>query len=201
VSLLVKICGVTQESDVAAALDAGADAIGFVFHEASKRNLRPARAARLASSVPISVLRVAVTLHPSQELVEQVLDEFEPDIWQSDFEDFAALRLREGSGRWPVLRTGGRAPKKLPHTMLFDAAVSGNGMRADWQTAAMLARRSLLIIGGGLNPGTVGRAVEVVRPIGVDVSTGVESEPGVKDAGLIREFVAAARAADRSVNS
>jgi phosphoribosylanthranilate isomerase len=58
-----------------------------------------------------------------------------------------------------------------------------------------------LIIGGGLNPGTVGRAVEVVRPIGVDVSTGVEREPGVKDAGLIREFVAAARAADRSVNS
>ena len=90
---------------------------------------------------------------------------------------------------------------KLPHTLLFDAAVSGNGMQADWKTAAILARRSMLIIGGGLNPSTVAGAIEEVNPIGVDVSSGVEREAGVKDAILIREFVAAARAADRSVDS
>jgi phosphoribosylanthranilate isomerase len=85
--------------------------------------------------------------------------------------------------------------------VLFDAAVSGNGKQADWETAALIARRSLLIIGGGLNPSTVGRAVATVKPIGVDVSSGVEHEAGVKDAILIREFLTAARAADQSVDS
>lgn len=200
-SLLVKICGLTREADVAAAAEAGADAVGFVFHESSRRNLTPARAAKLASTLPATVLRVAVTLHPSQELVERVLHEFLPDVWQSDYEDFATIRLPNGIRRWPVLRTGGQAPSKLPHTMLFDAAVSGHGMHADWQTAAILARRSLLIIGGGLNPSIVGHAVETVKPIGVDVSSGVERDAGVKDAILIREFVTVARSADRSVNS
>ena len=200
-SLLVKICGVTREADVAAAVEAGADAVGFVFHESSRRNLAPARAAKLTRTLPATVLRVAVTLHPSQKLVERVLGEFLPDVWQSDFEDFATIRLPVDIRCWPVLRTGGCAPSKLPHTMLFDAAISGHGMQADWQTAAILARRSLLIIGGGLNPSTVGHAVETVKPIGVDVSSGVERKAGVKDAILIREFVTAARFADRSVNS
>lgn len=200
-SLLIKICGVTREADISAAVEAGADAVGFVFHEASRRNLTPACAAKLANAVPPGMLRVAVTLNPTQELVECVLDEFRPDVWQSDFDDFAAIRIPGDIRRWPVLRTGGRAPTKLPHTLLFDAAVSGNGMQADWKTAAILARRSLLIIGGGLNPSTVARAIEEVKPVGVDVSSGVEREAGVKDAILIREFVAAARAADRSVDS
>ena len=71
-------------------------------------------------------------------------------------------------------------------------------MQADWKTAALLARQSLLIIGGGLTPDTVGHAIKGIRPVGVDVSSGVERDPGVKDGILIREFVAAARAADRS---
>jgi phosphoribosylanthranilate isomerase len=200
-SLLIKICGVTREADVSAAVEAGSDAVGFVFHEASRRNLTPARAAKLSHRMPSDMLRVAVTLNPSQELVERVLDEFVPDVWQSDFEDFAAIRIPGDIERWPVLRTGGRAPVKLPHTLLFDAAVSGNGMQADWKTAAVLARRSLLIIGGGLNASTVASAIEKVRPIGVDVSSGVERDAGVKDGNLIREFVAAARAADRNVDS
>ena len=107
-SLLIKICGVTRESDISAAVEAGADAVGFVFHEASRRNLTPSRAAILASAVPPVVLRVAVTLNPSQELVERVLNEFVPDVWQSDFEDFAAMRIPDGIEQWPVLRTGGR---------------------------------------------------------------------------------------------
>lgn len=200
-SLLVKICGMTREADISAAVEAGADAVGFVFHEASRRNLTPVRAAKLTDELPATMLRVAVTLHPSQKLVEQVLDVFLPDVWQSNFEDFESIRIPDGIRRWPVLRTGGRAPTKLPHTMLFDAAISGQGMQADWETAALLARRSLLIIGGGLIPSTVGRAVETVKPIGVDVSSGVEREAGVKDADLIREFVTAARAADQGVYS
>jgi len=201
VSLLVKICGATREADVAAAVEAGADAIGFVFHEASRRNVSPSRAAKLASALPPDVLLVAVTLHPTRRQVRQILSELTPDIWQSDHEDFAAIGIPANIQRWPVLRTGGRVPRRLPHTLLFDAAVSGNGMQADWHAAALLARQSLLIIGGGLNVATVGYAIEAIRPVGVDVSTGVESEPGVKDELLIRKFVTAARAADRSVNS
>jgi len=201
VSLLVKICGVTREADVAAAVEAGADAIGFVFHESSRRNVAPSRAAELASALPADILRVAVTLHPTRRLVRKILAEFGPNVWQSDHEDFGVMGIPPEIQRWPVLRTGRRAPTELPHMILFDAAVSGNGLQADWATAALLARRSLLIIGGGLKPETVAHAVEAIRPVGVDVSSGVEREPGIKDGALVRQFVAAARAADRSANS
>jgi phosphoribosylanthranilate isomerase len=200
-SLVVKICGLTREADVAAAVEAGANAVGFVFHEASPRNVNPARAAELAGALPPNVLRVAVTLRPSSTFVERILDEFMPDVWQSDFGDFESIRIPDAVRRWPVLRSGGHAPSPLPHTLLFDASISGHGRRADWRTAAALARRSLLIIGGGLNPATVGHAVHAIRPLGVDVSSGVEHRAGVKDAMLIREFVAEARAAERRLDS
>ena len=87
-SLLVKICGVTTDEAINAAVAAGADAIGFVFHGPSPRSIEPLRAAALTSSLSASVLRVAVTLHPSQALVDRVLAEFEPDVWQSDAADF-----------------------------------------------------------------------------------------------------------------
>jgi phosphoribosylanthranilate isomerase len=201
VSVLIKICGVTRESEVAAAVEAGADAVGFVFHEPSRRNLAPERAALLASALPPDVLRVAVTLHPLQALVRRILDVFVPDVWQSDAEDFGGMPLPAGIQRWPVLRSGRPLPSRLPLTVLYDAEVSGNGLASDWESAALLARRSLLILAGGLNASTVGRAIASVRPAGVDVSSGVESVPGLKDATLIRAFVAAARAAERSVDS
>jgi phosphoribosylanthranilate isomerase len=201
VSLLIKICGVTREAEVAAAVEAGADAVGFVFHEPSRRNLAPERAALLASGLPPAVLKVAVTLHPLQGLVRRILDVFVPDIWQSDAEDFVGMPLPSGIQRWPVLRCGRPLPSRLPLTVLYDAEVSGNGIESDWTSAALLARRSLLILAGGLNASTVGRAIASVRPVGVDVSSGVESAPGIKSATLIRAFVAAARAADRRVDS
>jgi phosphoribosylanthranilate isomerase len=201
VSLLVKICGVTREADVAAAVEAGADAVGFVFHERSRRNIAPESAAMLARTLPDAVLKVAVTLHPSRNLVQRILDAFVPDAWQSDPEDFVGIPLPAAIQRWPVLRTGRPSPTSLPRTVLYDAEVSGKGMESDWKTAALLARRSLLILAGGLNVSTVARAIESVRPVGVDVSSGVESAPGIKDAARIRAFIAAARAAERGVDS
>jgi phosphoribosylanthranilate isomerase len=200
-SLLVKICGVTRDADVAAAVEAGADAVGFVFHERSRRNLEPKRAAMLARALPDTVLKVAVTLHPSLGLAQRILDAFVPDAWQSDPEDFVGIPLPAAIQRWPVLRTGRPSPARLPRTVLYDAEVSGTGMQSDWETAARLARQSLLILAGGLNASTVGRAIESVRPLGVDVSSGVESAPGIKDAARIRAFIAAARAAERGVDS
>lgn len=194
-SLLVKICGLTDEAAVEAAVAAGADAVGFVFHAASPRHVEPARARALASAVPAGVRRVAVTLHPTAAFVAQVLAEFVPDVWQTDLADFADLPLPATVERWPVLRSGGERPTVLPPRFLFEGRRSGAGDRADWSEAATLARAGELILGGGLDAASVGEAVRRVRPFGVDVSSGVESAPGRKDPARIRDFVAAAREA------
>ena len=194
-SLLVKICGLTDEVAVEAAVAAGADAVGFVFHAASPRNLAPRRARELAATIPAGVRRVAVTLHPSPELVANVLAEFLPDVWQTDAADLAGITLPASVECWPVLRAGGGRPAVLPPRFLFEGARSGAGEVADWSQAAALARAGELILGGGLDAGNVGDAVRRVRPFGVDVSSGVESAPGRKDPARIRDFVAAARQA------
>jgi phosphoribosylanthranilate isomerase len=195
-TLLVKICGVTTEEAVDAAVESGADAVGFVFHAPSPRDLDPARAAALARRLPRGVASVAVTLHPRQADVERVLRCFEPDIWQSDAADFDALRLPAGIECLRVLRRAQDASSAAGR-VLFESPASGAGRRADWPAAAALARRSELILGGGLDAGNVGAAIAAVRPAGVDVSSGVECEPGIKDPARIRAFVAAARAEAR----
>ena len=201
-SLLIKICGQTGEEGITAAVDAGADAIGFVFHSPSPRNMEPVRAAILAAAfVPENVLRVAVTLHPSQALVDDVLAEFTPDVWQTDAADFKSLQLPATIARWPVWRTGSALPDSLPPQLLYEAAASGAGIQADWTVAAGLARRCGLILGGGLGAANVGAAIAMVRPYGVDVSSGVESEPGVKDPAMVRGFIEAARAAERRLTA
>lgn len=191
-TLFVKICGVTTEEAVAAAVAAGADAIGFVFHEPSPRNIEPRRAAELARGLPRSVQCVAVTRHPDQELVDRVLDSMEPDVWQTDARDFEQVRLPSGIERWPVLRKRSDAPTGSGR-VLFESPESGSGEAADWAAASVLARTSKLILGGGLDRMNVGRAIATVRPFGVDVSSGVETAPGVKDARRIREFIVRAR--------
>lgn len=198
-SLLVKICGITSPEALEAAVEAGADAVGFVFHPASPRNVAPAAAARLAARLPPTVRSVAVTLHPSQQRVDDVLDAFLPAVWQTDAADFAAVAVPDTVQRWPVYRAAAPLPAALPPRMLFEGARSGAGEVADWTRAAELARRTELILGGGLAPGNVASAVTTVRPFGVDVSSGVESAPGRKDVARIREFVSAAREAAAGV--
>jgi phosphoribosylanthranilate isomerase len=192
-TVFVKICGITDEAALEAAVEAGADAIGFVFHEGSPRNLAPRRAAALAGRLPGGVLAVAVTRHPDIELVSQVLEDFSPDAWQTDAADFERVRLPGFVQRWPVLRDAA-IPPVFRGRLVFDAAESGQGRVANWREAALLARRSELLLGGGLDAGNVAAAIAAVRPFGVDVSSGVECAPGVKDAARIRAFLAAARA-------
>jgi len=199
-NLLVKICGLASETDLDAAVEAGADAVGFVFHAASPRNVEPAAAAALAGRLPHAVRAVAVTRHPSQALVEAVLAAFTPGAWQTDAADFDVLSLPPALERWPVYRAGAGAGGALPRRLLFEGPRSGAGELADWAEAAALARRAELILGGGLTPDNVAEAVVQVRPFGVDVSSGVESAPGRKDPARIREFVKAARAAAAGVS-
>ena len=192
-TVFVKICGITDEAALDAAVGAGADAVGFVFHADSPRNLAPRRAADLASRLPGGVLAVAVTRQPELGLVDRVLEEFCPDAWQTDAADFARIRLPDFVQHWPVLREGA-TPPAFCGRVVFDAAESGQGRLANWREAGLLARRSELVLGGGLDAGNVAAAIAAVRPFGVDVSSGVECAPGVKDLARIRAFLAAARA-------
>lgn len=192
VTLWVKICGLTTDEGIAAAVAAGADAVGFVFVP-SKRQVTAQRAAELARSVPLHVTRVAVMQHPAQALLDEVWTIFRPDVLQTDAEDLESLIVPAGLAVMPVLRAGRVRSGSLPQRFLFEGPVSGAGEAADWNAAAELARQSQLILAGGLNPANVADAVRRVRPFGVDVSSGVEREPGIKDAAKIAQFVRAAR--------
>lgn len=195
---LVKICGMTDPRAVAAALQAGADAIGFVFAP-SVRQVTPAQAAQLARPARGRALRVAVTQNPSAELLEQVFEVFGPDVLQTDHGDFARITLPAGVAAWPVLRGAADATAQDAlspgRRILFEGPRSGTGQVADWSAAAALAARTELILAGGLSPANVSQAVAAVHPFGVDVSSGVEEAPGRKDPALIDSFVRRAREA------
>jgi len=193
-SLFVKICGLRNAADVSAAAAAGADAIGFVFAD-SVRRVTPQEAREAVRRAPKHLLKVAVMRHPSNDEWLSVLAEFGPDVLQTDVADFASLDVPSTLATWPVHREGdgGDAPTG---TFLYEGQASGSGEAVDWQQAGRVARCGRMILAGGLSPANVGRAIAAARPWGVDVSSGVESAPGHKDAGLIREFVTAARAAE-----
>lgn len=196
-SLWIKICGLRTRAAIEAAADAGVQAVGFVFHEGSPRNLGIAEAKALQAAVPPGIERVAVFLHPAQTLVDAALDAVRPDWVQTDAADLDGLRLPAGQRVLPVLRglpqtlsTLGPRPR-----LLFESGRSGSGEMADWGAAARLASAAELVLAGGLDATNVRTAIACVQPFGVDVSSGVESSRGVKDAAMIRDFVTAARAA------
>ena len=130
---------------------------------------------------------------------EALLAAIEPDWVQTDASDFPGLRLPAGQRVLPVLRSGAALAGPLPPRCLFESSSSGAGERADWTAAARVARMSQLVLAGGLDPSNVGEAVRAVRPFGVDVSSGVESSRGIKDAARIREFIRSARAVEQAL--
>ncbi|MBV8911168.1 MAG: phosphoribosylanthranilate isomerase [Gammaproteobacteria bacterium] len=190
----IKICGMTTPAAVSAALAAGVDAVGFVFAP-SPRQLTPPAAAALARTVRGRLCCVAVTRRPTQAQVDEIVATFAPDLLQSDPADLAGLRLPTGLAQLPVVRSTAAVPVPLPARILFEGPHSGTGKVADWSLAASLARCTELILAGGLGAANIAAALERVRPWGVDVSSGVESEPGIKSPAKIEEFVMAVRAA------
>jgi phosphoribosylanthranilate isomerase len=195
VSGFVKICGITDARAVQAALEAGADAIGFVFAP-SVRQVSPQEAAQLALPARGRALCVAVTQHPGAGQLNSIFTLFKPDVLQTDAEDLPGITLPEGVSGWPVVR--GEAPgsqSQYSGRLLFEGPRSGSGRVADWSLARSLAGNCELILAGGLSPANVAQAIASVRPFGVDVSSGVEEAPGQKSRALIGSFVASARAA------
>lgn len=217
-SLLVKICGLSTPETLDAALDAGADMIGLNFHPRSPRFVTPERAGELAARARGRTRIVALVADAPDSLLEAVRKAVGPDLWQlhgSEPPDrTAAVRASQAGLAMKAIGVSAAADlAAIPdyaavadHILLDakppkDAAYpGGHGRPFDWAILAALDPGQPFILSGGLTPENVGAAVATVRGMGlslagVDVSSGVESAPGVKDPAKIRAFIAAARAA------
>ncbi|MEM1439810.1 MAG: phosphoribosylanthranilate isomerase [Pseudomonadota bacterium] len=191
----VKVCGLTTPDAVAAAIEAGVDAVGFVFAE-SPRAVSVDAAVLLAGLARGHARVVAVMRHPAPELAHEVQARVAPDVLQTDVGDYDTFDLLPGVMALPVYRDHDVSdPDILPRQLLFEGRNSGSGETADWGLAARVAHGRELVLAGGLNADNVGQAIADVAPWGVDVSSGVESAPGQKDADKIMTFVRTARAA------
>jgi len=201
----IKVCGITTIEALNACVNAGVDAVGFVFAE-SPRRLGPGEADALIFKVPPFVSRVGVFKNPGAAEVSEVIAAVRLSLLQADVDDFPAF-LTAGCRQpmLPVYRFGTTAfdelMTKVPpgRSVLIEGAASGSGQTLDWEKIAPLARLHRVVLAGGLTPANVGEAIRIVRPFAVDVSSGVESSRGVKDAGLIAAFASAVRAADAAV--
>ena len=211
----LKICGLTRESDVAAAVHAGADAIGFVLYPQSPRFVSPERAAELASCLPPFVTPVLLFVNASPEFIAQGLAAVPNALLQFHGDETPADCLAAGR---PFIRAARIPPGPAgagfdllkyasdfaaAQAILLDAHVEGyggGGQSFDWNafpwSHPLLNASSRLVLSGGLTPANVTDGIRLVRPWAVDVSSGVEAAKGIKDADKIHAFVAAVRAAD-----
>jgi phosphoribosylanthranilate isomerase len=201
----VKICGITRTEDARAAAEAGADAIGLVFYPPSPRFLSTERAVEIRDALPPFLQTVALFVNADAAQVAQVIGRVHPAMLQfhgDETPDFCAqfglpfvkaCRVRSGVDALAYLQRYARAA-----AWLLDSYVpeyGGVGESFDWSLAPREPARPL-ILSGGLEQGNVARAIRAVRPWGVDVSSGVESAKGIKDAGKMAAFVAEVRNAD-----
>lgn len=208
----VKICGLSEARHVDVAAKAGAAYIGFVFFPKSPRHLSVDKAAQLAMAVPPGVAKVALTVDADDDTLDMLLDRVPLDMLQlhgkESAERVADVRARYGL---PVMKAVGVASEedlpalgeygRVADQLLVDAkpprnAVlpGGNGLAFDWRLVAGRRWPVPWMLAGGLTPGNVGEAIRLTGARQVDVSSGVESAPGVKDPERIAAFVAAAQA-------
>ncbi|MEY4691497.1 MAG: hypothetical protein RIT19_1822 [Verrucomicrobiota bacterium] len=206
-ALRIKICGITREEDAWAAIDAGADALGFVFVPGTPRFIEPGRAAAIVRGLPPFVSRVGLFVDAAAGLIDATLAEVDLDTVQLHGGESPEVG-RSLLGRVRVLQAfrvqGPETLERLPeyrestHAWLLDAyvpgAAGGTGARFDWNLAVQARQLGHpLILAGGLKPENIAEAVRQVRPFAVDVSSGVEVSPGRKDAEKMRRLIASAR--------
>ena len=202
----VKICGLRTLDEALAAVDAGADALGFNFWKGTPRHVDLKAAARIIAALPPFVATVAVWVNPGEAQVREALGACRWSALQ-----FSGEEPEELLAAFPpdlVLRTARlkdaralRSARALPRcaALLVDASVKGSyggtGRLARWDLARPLARERTVVLAGGLNPLNVAEAVAQVRPYAVDVASGVESAPAKKDPAKMKAFVRAAKSA------
>ncbi len=214
-SLTIKICGLSNTETLDAALDAGADMVGFVFFAKSPRNISLETARALGGHIAARAKKVALTVDADDAALDAIVTALAPDLLQlhgrESVERVAAIRARLGVPLMKAISIG--APDDLARIapyeavadwLLFDAPPpagadmpGGNAAAFDWRLLRDLSCRRPWLLAGGLDPANVACALRETGAPGVDVSSGVESSPGIKDAGKIAAFIAAARSSDR----
>jgi phosphoribosylanthranilate isomerase len=208
----IKICGIKDLAAMDAALDAGADLVGLVFFSASPRAVTPAEGAALAARARGRALIAALAVDADDPLLRAIAAEVAPDLFQLHGKETPARTadIRERFGK-PVAKAlpiesaedlKAVASYAAADRILFDARPprdatrpGGHGRVFDWHLLADAPRTRPIVLSGGLDPDNVARAIEIVRPDAVDVSSGVEQSPGVKDPAKIKRFIENARAA------
>jgi len=211
--MIVKICGIKDLAAMDAALEAGADMVGLVFFPASPRNVTPAEAGELVARARGKAKVVALSVDADDRLIDAIEAGIAPDLHQLHGSETPA-RVTELRARMkkpvmkaiPVASAADLAPlasyEAVADWILFDAKApkdatrpGGHGQTFDWSLLKNVKRGKPMMLSGGINPANVAQAIEAVRPDAVDVSSGVESAPGVKDREKIFAFVRAARSA------
>ena len=201
--MFLKICGITRLSDALHAVEHGAGALGFVFWPQSPRYITPERAAEIIAALPPGVDAVGVFVNEPVDSIRAVVAQTGISTIQLHGDEAPAYADALG---WPVLRAitveqAEQASAAWPPETLFlmDAADpvrrGGTGSTIDWQQAASAARGRRIVLAGGLTPDNVADAIGTVRPFGVDVSSGVEDAPGVKNPDKVARFLKSARSA------
>jgi len=200
----VKICGITNDEDALAAVDAGADALGFMFYGPSPRNVSSAVAIEIIRQLPPFVAKVGVFVDATADMVRKAVAECGLDTLQfhgdetSEFcRAFAPLKVYKAF-RVQNLESLEALPRYRTDAWLLDGfaadKLGGTGAKFDWNLALRAKQLGRpIILAGGLTPENVGKAVRMVQPFAVDVSSGVESSPGRKDRVKVRDFITAAK--------
>jgi len=206
-SVKVKICGITSPADAETAIEAGADALGFVFWEKSSRNITPLEAASIINRLPPFVVTVGVFVNEDAERIRETvlaaglscvqLHGDETPARAAEVAGLAcprlikAFRVREG---FDIMTLDAYAVQACLLDAYKPGMPGGTGETFNWALAIEAAKKKRIILSGGLTPDNVAEAIRTVRPYAVDVSSGVESSPGRKDAAKVRRFIKAAKA-------
>ncbi len=206
----VKVCGITRLEDAVHASQCGAHALGFIFYSPSKRNMNSWKVKAIKDKLPESVSSVAVVVDPDDQLLDEIVSVVRPSYIQFHGDE-SPERCREAGIPFIKafrVRSAEQLERAGDHyheasALLFDAylpdKVGGTGLTFSWNLLPSFEKP--VILAGGLHSGNVLRAIENVQPDAVDVSTGVEFSPGIKNRDAISEFFSAVQAADQSVGS
>ena len=202
----VKICGITSMEDAQVAVAAGADALGFVMYRKSPRHVEPAAVRSIVAELPPFVLPIGVFVNEDPLMVRDLMDECGLTLAQLHGDEspsycenlgrpsLKAIRLKDRGSFLALAEMRGRANVRgFVIDAFSDQAYGGTSRTVDWALAHEAARASPVLLAGGLTPANVAEAIHVVRPYGVDVSSGVEERPGKKDPAKVRAFIEAAR--------
>jgi len=195
----IKICGMTRLSDALAAAENGANALGFIFYFRSPRYLSPEKARELIRRLPPEVIRVGVFVNESMERVKEIRAFCGLDLLQLHGDESLDY-CRQFPSSVLIRAVSPESEEDLPsletwpcRAILLDrregALYGGTGRLSNWELAVRIRKRLPLILSGGLNPGNIGEAIRKVFPHAVDVNSGVESSPGIKDPDKIRAVI------------